>query len=137
MANPIEANNMALESLWKCATFSSKKLFSNFEWFKSNLENGPSPTEFVFSNWFFNRVPECNKWYGVGKLEEMQNFLLCIVSPNSLLFKFYFENGWKRIFTVISTNFIGIGQIIYHWKATENAKLFHADDFLWFLAIFK
>ena len=30
-----------------------------------------------------------------------------------------------------------MGQIIYRWKPTENAKLFHVDDFLWFLAVFK
>ena len=28
--------------------FHLESFFSNFEWFKSNLENGPSPTEFVF-----------------------------------------------------------------------------------------
>ena len=47
---PNATNDMALEILWKCATFSSWKFFPNFEWFKSNLENGPSPTEFVFSS---------------------------------------------------------------------------------------
>ena len=38
---------------WKAyedALFSHVESFSNFEWFKSNLENGPSPTEFVFSS---------------------------------------------------------------------------------------
>ena len=73
----------------------------------------------------------------VGKVEEMQNFLVYIVSSNSLLLKVNFETGKIHIFAVISTNFIEMGQIIYCWKATENVKLFHVDGFLWFLAVFK
>ena len=78
-------------SRWKAyenAIFSHiESFFSNFEWFKSNLENGTSSTKFVFSIYFFNHPSECRKWYGVGKPEQMWNFLVYIVSPNSLLFK--------------------------------------------------
>ena len=42
----------------------------------------------------------------------------------------------KMYFPVISANFIGMRQIIYRWKATENVKLFHVVGFLWFLAAF-
>ena len=66
--------------------FHVESFFSNFARFKSNLENGTSSTEFVFSIYFFKRMSECSKRYGVGKLEEMRNFLVYIVSPNSLLF---------------------------------------------------
>ena len=41
---------------------------------------------------FFNRTSECSKSYGVRKLEQMQNFFVDIVSPNSLRFYVNFEN---------------------------------------------
>ena len=66
--------------------------FSNFEWFKSNLENGTSSTKFVFLIYFFNHASECRKWYGVGKPEQMQNFLAYILSANSFRFYVDFEN---------------------------------------------
>ena len=97
----------------KMRYFLMLKVFSNFEWFKSNLENGTSSTKLVFSIYFLIIHSECRKWYGVGKPEQMQNFLVYIVSPNSLQFDVDFENGLKRIFAVISTNFVGTGQIIY------------------------
>ena len=77
----------------KMRFFLMLKVFSNFEWFKSNLENGTSSTKFVFSIYFFNHTSECSKWYGVGKPEQMRNFLVYIVSPNSLRFYVDFENG--------------------------------------------
>ena len=69
------------------------KVFSNFESFKSNLENDTSSTKFVFSIFFYNHTSEHSKRYGVGKAEQRRNFLVYIVSPNSLRFYVDFENG--------------------------------------------
>ena len=48
--------------------------FSNFEWFKSNLENGPSPTEFVFSSYFFIVRPNAANDIVLESLKKYETF---------------------------------------------------------------
>ena len=49
------------------------KVFSNFDWFKSNLENGPSPTEFVFN--FLTIRPNAANDMALESLKKCETFL--------------------------------------------------------------
>ena len=60
------------------------KVFSNFEQFMSNLGNGTSSIEFVFSIYFLTVRPNAANDMALENLE-MQNFLVYIISPNYLL----------------------------------------------------
>ena len=46
------------------------------------------------------------------------------LNTNSNTVKFGFERDFVK-------KFIEMGQIIYHWKATENVKLSHVECFLY------
>ena len=83
MANPIEANNMALESCCKTA---------------------PSTC------WKFSLIS-----YGER-----------VIWKNV---KFRKPNSWVRFFDVISKRLIQLRQMIWCWKAYENALLFHVQSF--------
>ena len=70
-------------------------------------------------------------------LKKCETFWYVLLLPVLYDFKLVSKMEKKRIFAVLSMYFIGMAQIIYRWKATENVKLFHVDCFLLFLAIFK
>ena len=77
----------------KMRFFLMLKVFSNFEWFKSNLENGTSSTKFVFSIYFFIIRPNVANEMALESRNKCETFLVYIVSPNSLRFYVDFENG--------------------------------------------
>ena len=61
--------------------FVLKVFFSNFEWFKSNLENGPSPTEFVFSSYFFTARPTVANDMALVSLNKYETFRYVLFLP--------------------------------------------------------
>ena len=71
--NPIETNDMALET-YENALFSHVVSFSNFEWFKSNLENGTSSTKFVFSIFFLIIRPNIANDMALESLKKCKTF---------------------------------------------------------------
>ena len=51
------------------------KVFSNFEWFKSNLENGTSSTKFVFLIYFLIKRPNIENDMELESLNKCATFL--------------------------------------------------------------
>ena len=58
----------------KMRFFLMLKVFSNFEWFKSNLENGTSSTKFVFSIYFLIIRPNVENDMALESLNKCETF---------------------------------------------------------------
>ena len=58
----------------KMQHFLMLKVFSNFEWFKSNLENGTSSTKFVFSIFFLIIRPNIANDMALESLKKCKTF---------------------------------------------------------------
>ena len=88
------------------------KVFSNLELFKSNLENGTSSIEFVFSIYFLIVCPNAANDMALEILRKCKTFWYILFLPIPYCFKSILKMA-RTYFAVISTNFIGMGQIIY------------------------
>ena len=57
------------------------KVFSNFERFKTNLENNTSPTEFVFLIYLFNRTFDVANDMALESLKKCKTFWYILFVP--------------------------------------------------------
>ena len=94
------------------------------------------PTSYFWAN-FLTVRPNAPNGMALESLKKCETFWYVLFLTILYGFKSVSKMVKKLIFAVFSTNFIGMAQMIYRWKATENVKLLHVDSFLWFLAVFK
>ena len=81
----------------KMRYFFMLKVFSNFEWFKSNLENGPSPSSYFRAN-FLTVRPNAANDMALESWNKCETLLYILFLPIPYGFKSVLKMG-KNIFS--------------------------------------